>query len=87
MKDEEEVMGRLSPTGKRGFIGTRRSDVYARVCKSHQNCKIVLLLTNYFIVSRLKAVSKLCVSKSGTQAVCRKEIYHLAELPRKNKQC
>lgn len=72
MKDEEEVMGRLSPTGKKGFIGTQRSDVYARVCKSHQNCKIVLLLRKYFIVSQLKAVSKLCVLTSGTEAVCGK---------------
>lgn len=71
MRDEEEVIGRLSPTGKKGFMGTQRSDVYARVCKSHQN-KIVLLLRKYFIVSQLKAVSKLCVLKSGTEAVCSK---------------
>ena len=72
MKDEKEVIGRLSPAGKKGFIGTQRSDVYARVCKSHQNCKIVLLLKKNFIVSQLKAVSKLCVLKSGTEAVCSK---------------
>lgn len=52
-------MGRLSTTGKKGgFIGVHRSDVYATVCKSHQNCKILLLHRNYFIVRLLKPVSK-----------------------------
>lgn len=35
MKDEEELMGRLSPTGG-GFIDRLGSDVFATVCKSHQ---------------------------------------------------
>lgn len=69
MRDEEELMGRLSPTGKKGFIDIRGSDVYATVCKSHQNCKILLLHRNNFIVRLLKQASKLDLLKSGAEAL------------------
>lgn len=52
-------MGRVG--GRRGVIDTQRSDVDATVCKSHQNCKIVLRHRNNFI-ALLRAVNKYTTS-------------------------
>lgn len=48
------VDGKTFTNWKQDLLTYRGSDVYATVCKSHQNCKILLLHGSYFIVRLLK---------------------------------
>lgn len=43
---------------EKGFIDMPGSDVYATLCKSHQNCKTLLFHSRHFIVCLVNVVSK-----------------------------